>query len=54
MFDDFCPMGRMFHFGMELHAEIFSLHVADGCIGTVSAFCQRNEALWHARDAVAV
>ena len=42
------------HFGVELHAEIFALHIAHRRKGTVAAARQGNEALREFRDPISV
>ena len=52
VFEQFDSIRRVVHFGMELHAEIFSREIAHRREGTVPRFRQRDESLGHARDAI--
>ncbi len=45
MFEQFFAVRCVMHFRMELHAEIFALHIAHRSKGTVAAARQRDEIL---------
>src|SRR5215212_6090790 len=42
------------YFGVELHTEIFALHIAHGREGTVPTSCQRDKAIRKLSDPVSV
>jgi hypothetical protein len=54
MLQQFSAVRRVMHFGMELHAEIFALHIAHRRQRTIARARQSDESLREFGDAVAV
>lgn len=54
MLGGFTSVRSVMYLGMELYAEIFSLHVAHRRKGTIPRFSQGDKSFWHTRDLIAV